>query len=91
MKKILFHILLGAKLSILASCSHFDLDLAPVSSITDGNFWKSPEQWDSFVVGIHSRMRTHTYNFFVLGCLRADEFGDVSFGGNRPTTGKGYG
>lgn len=81
MKKILFHILLGAKLSILASCSHFDLDLAPVSSITDGNFWKSPEQWDSFVVGIHSRMRTHTYNFFVLGCLRADEFGDVSFGG----------
>ncbi len=81
MKKILFHILIGLKLSVLAGCSQMDLDLFPVSSITDGNFWKSPEQWESFAVGIHARLRTHTYNMFVLGGMRADEFGETSFGG----------
>jgi starch-binding outer membrane protein, SusD/RagB family len=81
MKKISFPILMSILLSFATSCSQTELDLSPVSSITDGNFWKSAEQWESFVVGLHSRMRTHTYNLFQLGGLRADEFGESSFGG----------
>lgn len=81
MKKIIFHLFLGLQLMLVAGCNQMKLDLTPVSSITDGNFWKSSEQWDSFVVGIHSRLRTHTYNLFVLGSLRSDEFGETSFGG----------
>jgi hypothetical protein len=81
MKKISFSIWLGVLLFLATSCSQTDLDLAPVSSITDGNFWKSNEQWESFVIGIHSRMRTHTYSLFALGGMRADEFGESSFGG----------
>ncbi len=81
MKKSLSHILIVLKLSILAGCSQMELSLSPVSSITDGNFWKSTEQWESFIIGIHGRLRTHTYNLFVLGGMRGDEFGDTSFGG----------
>lgn len=81
MKKILFPILLSLFITVAPSCSKTDLDLSPVSSITDNNFWKSTEQWESFVVGIHSRLRTHTFNLFVLGGMRADEFGETSFGG----------
>lgn len=81
MKKISFPILLSLLFTFATSCSKTELDLAPVSSITDSNFWKSAEQWESFVVGIHSRLRTHTFNLFVLGGMRADEFGDTSFGG----------
>lgn len=78
MKKISFSILLAVLMSMATSCSQMELDLSPDSSITDGNFWKSAEQWESFVTGVHSRMRTHTFNFFVLGSMRADEFGDSS-------------
>ncbi len=67
-------------LMVFTACSHLDLDLAPVSSIADGNYWKSAEQFSSFMTGIHSRFRGHSYNFFVLGNLRADEFGDVGSG-----------
>jgi hypothetical protein len=81
MKKISFPILLSMLLSLATSCSKTELDLSPVSSITDSNFWKSAEQWESFVVGIHARLRVHTYNLFVLGGMRADEFGETSFGG----------
>lgn len=67
-------------LTIFSACNHLDLDLAPVSSIADGNYWKSPEQFDAFMTGIHGRFRGHAYNFFVLGNLRADEFGDTGSG-----------
>lgn len=56
------------------SCST-DLDLAPISSISDTNFWKSPEQYDAFVSGIHARLRSHNSSFQALGELRADIFG----------------
>ena len=81
MKKISFPFLLSVLILLTTSCSKTDLDLSPISSITDDNFWKSSEQWESFVIGIHARLRTHTYNLFVLGGMRADEFGETSFGG----------
>lgn len=42
MKKNLFHILIGLMLAVLTGCGQMELGLSPVSSITDGNFWKSP-------------------------------------------------
>lgn len=57
-----------------ASCSK-QLDLAPVSSISDANFWQTPDQVDAFVTGIHARFRGHTAAFQTLGEMRADQFG----------------
>lgn len=51
------------------------LDLAPVSSISDANFWKTPEQTEAFVTGLHARLREGTYELILLGELRADIFG----------------
>ena len=70
-------IFLSSLLSIImamSSCSK-RLDLAPISSISDANFWETPEQVDVFVTGIHTRFRTHTLAFQYLGEMRADIFG----------------
>jgi hypothetical protein len=58
----------------ISACSK-KLDLAPVSSISDANFWQTPEQVDAFVNGIHARFRSHTSAFQTLGEMRADIFG----------------
>ncbi|HET7896839.1 MAG TPA: RagB/SusD family nutrient uptake outer membrane protein, partial [Flavisolibacter sp.] len=63
-----------ALLALLNSCSK-QLDLAPVSSISDANFWQTPEQVDAFVSGLHNRFRSHTSAFQYLGEMRADVFG----------------
>jgi hypothetical protein len=52
-----------------------ELNLAPVSSISDANFWQTPEQTEAFVNGVHARFRETTYEFILLGELRADIFG----------------
>lgn len=59
---------------IINSCSN-KLDLAPVSSISDANFWKTADQFDAFVSGISIAFRNGTYEFELLGELRADVFG----------------
>ncbi len=69
-------ILLIATGSVLfnSSCSK-KLDLAPVSSISDENFWQTPEQVDVFVTGIHGRFRSNVAQFQYLGEMRGDIFG----------------
>lgn len=75
MKKIYNIYIVGLGLiMLLGSCSK-KLDLAPVSSISDANFWQTPDQVDAFVAGVHNRFRSHTYTFQVLGEMRADIFG----------------
>lgn len=75
MKKIFQYILTGAYMAgLLTACSK-RLDLAPESSISDGNFWKTPDQVDAFVAGIHTAFRNNTGAFIYLGEMRADEFG----------------
>ncbi len=44
-------------------------------SISDGNYWRTPDQFDAFVSGIHSRFRSHNLAFQILGELRSDIFG----------------
>lgn len=81
MKKIAIYFMMGISLLFLGGCDKFSLDLAPESSVADGNFWKTPEQFESFIAGLHSRMRTYEMNLMVMGELRSDVFGDSPFSG----------
>ena len=75
MKKITLYLLGGLMLiSGIEACSE-KLDLSPISSISDANYWQTPEQFDAFVSGIHARLRTATTQFVYLGEMRADIFG----------------
>ncbi|WP_455668511.1 SusD family outer membrane lipoprotein NanU [Phocaeicola sp.] len=69
----------AASALLISGCTSLDMD--PVSDITDLNYWKTPEQYDSFVYGLHSRFRSQTWNLFLLGEARSDVFGDTPFGG----------
>ena len=75
MKKNSIIILSGLTLfSMLSSCTK-QIELAPVSSISDANFWQTPEQVDAFVSGVHSRFRGSVSTFQYLGEMRSDIFG----------------
>lgn len=63
----------AASAMLAGGCTSLDMD--PVSDITDLNYWKTPEQFDSFVFGLHSRFRSHSWNMFLLGEARSDVFG----------------
>lgn len=60
---------------ILVSSCRKDLSLAPVSSITDANYFQTASQFDAFMAGIHSNFRNNTSAFQTLGEMRADIFG----------------
>ncbi len=77
MKNIFLYIL--TSLFLLSGCT--DLDIEPTSEITDKNYWKTEERFDAFMYGMHSRFRTHSWNFFLMGDGRSDIFGDQAFGG----------
>lgn len=70
---------------LLTACSK-KLDLSPVSSISDANYWKTADQFDAFVAGLHSRFRGHTSSFQLLGEMRADIFGTEAGYPNYPGT-----
>ncbi len=75
MKKNRIIILSGLTLfSLLSSCTK-QIELTPVSSISDANFWQTPEQVDAFVSGIHNRFRGSVGTFQYLGEMRSDIFG----------------
>jgi len=64
----------GLGLLLLSSCSK-NLDLTPVSTLSDASYWKTSDQVDAFVTGIHANFRTHNASFEALGELRSDIFG----------------
>lgn len=82
MKKIIIAAAFIASMFSLGGCTSLDLD--PISSITDDQYWKTADQYDAFMVGIHTRMREHSWNFYLLGESRSDVFGDSPFGGEAP-------
>ena len=75
MKKIISIILSGFSILFFFSSCTKQLDLSPVSSISDANFWKTADQFDAFVTGIHTSFRSHNTSFEYLGEMRADIFG----------------
>ena len=79
MKKIILSIATIASLFLWTGCT--SLDLEPTSSITDANYWKTPDHYTAFMNGVHSRFRGHSYNFFLIGEARSDMFLDIPFGG----------
>lgn len=82
MKKIILSVAAIASLFLWTGCT--SLDLEPISSITDANYWKTPDHYNAFMNGIHTRLRGHSYNFFLLGEARSDMFLDAPFGGEAP-------
>lgn len=78
MKRINLYIIL-ASLWALSGCT--SLDMAPTSSITDANYWKSPDQFSAFIDGMHKQLRDRAYDLFVLGEERSDMFGGEAYGG----------
>ena len=75
MKKYTITILSALGILMLISSCRKDLSLAPVSSITDGNFFQNSGQFDAFMAGIYSNFRSSTGTFQTLGEMRADIFG----------------
>jgi len=75
MKKIKNIIIALGVVTLLGSSCKDSLDLAPVSSLSNESYWKTPDQFNAFVTGIHSRFRSHTGNFQLLGEMRSDIFG----------------
>lgn len=75
MKKYIIIVFTGLGILALISSCRKDLNLAPVSSITDANYFKTASQFDAFIAGIHSNFRSSTPTFQTLGEMRADIFG----------------
>lgn len=75
MKNIVKHLFVSFLVLSLASSCKKQLDLAPVSTISDANYWKTPEHFDAFVSGVHARFRSHTLAFQFLGEMRSSIFG----------------
>ncbi len=76
MKKDIRYILtiVGISTIMLGACKK-DLDLSPISSLSDASYWKTPDQFDAFMNGLHTRFRGHTANFEYLGEVRSGIYG----------------
>jgi len=67
-------IIIGMSTILFNSCKD-DLNLTPISSLSDASYWKTADQFDAFINGVHTRFRGHNSNFQYLGELRSDIFG----------------
>jgi len=72
MKKQIIAII-GAAL-LMQACSG-KLDLTPISSLSNESYWKTPDQFDAFVTGVHAAFRNNNGAFQSLGEMRSDIFG----------------
>lgn len=77
MKKIFNYIIAGCLATSFTGC----LDMEPVSSITDVNYWKDAAQFEAFNVGLHGLLREKSYTIFELGEPRADIYNSNPFTG----------
>ncbi|CAL1516726.1 SusD family outer membrane lipoprotein NanU [Chitinophaga sp. MM2321] len=68
-------IITGSWILLLVSGCAKNLDLVPVSSISNASYWKTSDQVDAFVTGVHARFRTDNGVFQFLGEMRSDVFG----------------
>ena len=55
MKKIFITFMVAVSLLTFNRCT--SLDMEPVSSISDANYWKSSDQFKAFNTGLHSLLR----------------------------------
>jgi hypothetical protein len=85
-KNIIKNILLAFGMITLISSCQKKLDLSPISTVSDASYWKTPDQFDAFVSGLHARFRGHNSAFQVLGEMRSDIFGTEPGFPNYPGT-----
>ncbi len=84
MKKIFNYIIAGCLATSFTGC----LDMEPVSSITDVNYWKDAAQFEAFNVGLHGLLRERSYTIFELGEPRADIYNSNPFWGSYSRSGE---
>ena len=60
---------------LLCSACNKKIELSPVSSISDASYWKTADQVDAFVSGIHIGFRSNVSSFQLLGEQRSDIYG----------------
>lgn len=83
MKKYSIYLMTIMALLLFTRCD--SLDLNSDSVITDGNYWKTASHFNAFNIGIYSKIRESSYNFYLLGEPRANLFlEDMPFGGESP-------
>lgn len=75
MKKKIIIILSSISVILFTGSCTNQLDLSPISSISNANFWRTPDQFDAFVSGVHAQFRSNNGAFQSLGEMRADIFG----------------
>jgi starch-binding outer membrane protein, SusD/RagB family len=75
MMKNLIKILRALLILVMMGACNDDLQLTPESTISDASFWRTPEQFDAFVTGIHARLRANNGALQALGEMRSDIFG----------------
>ena len=82
MKKIFFNLLIVIGIVLMGGCEDkLSLDLKPVSSVTDANYWIAPEHFEIFMNGVHSRFRAHSSSFQYYGEVRSDVYYGGPLGG----------
>ena len=87
MKKYIKISVLVLMIAISVNSCMKQLDLAPVSSLSDASYWKTSDQVDAFVSGIEQAFRNNTQAFELLGEGRSDVFG-TDPGSNSSFTGE---
>lgn len=80
MKKYKIYLMAAAVMLSFTQCD--SLDLNSESVITDANYWNTSSHFNAFNIGLHSKVRESSNNFFLLGEPRANLYcEDPAFGG----------
>lgn len=75
MKKYSKILVLVLSIAIAINSCTKQLDIKPISSLSDASYWKTSDQVDAFVSGIEQAFRNNTMSFELLGEGRSDIFG----------------
>ena len=78
MRKIFLSIAIASTLAFTSSCNKFDLNLAPEDYFASGNFWKTEEQVNGAMNGLHNQFRGYQATFWNLGEIRGGSLRDGS-------------
>lgn len=70
MKKYCVYFLTLLLSMALVQCKKFSLELAPEDYFASGNFWKTRDQVNGAMLGLHSGLRDNMWNFFTMGEMR---------------------
>lgn len=76
MRKIFLSIAIASSLAFATSCNQFDLNLRPEDSFSAVEFWKTEEQVNGAMNGLHSQLRDNQATLWNLGEIRGGTLRD---------------